>query len=68
MILEFVIPPALSIAVLIFIISCIIILYVIFWEHKLTVLGLTLIWIGLYPGLEWLCVIGSLLICCSDDD
>lgn len=52
----------LSIIILIFIVSCIIILYAIYWEHKLAVLGLTQLLIGLCPGLEWLCAIGAILI------
>ena len=68
MIPAFVISGALQTALLTFIVSGIIISYIYYWKYKLAVLGLTLFYIGLYPGLEVLAVIGALLICYATKD
>lgn len=58
----FVISGALQVVLLTFIVSFVIISYIYYWKHKLAVLGLTLFYIGLYPGLEFLTAVGALLI------
>lgn len=68
MIPAFIISGALQIVLLTFIISCIIISYIYYWKHKLAIFGLTTFYIGLYPGLEFLTVIGALLICYATKD